>query len=242
MVTLQEGGDLCSQGIIQVRRDLWRSSNPASSPSMSKRLRLCKDFFSETWICPGIAIPQLDTKALEFDPFFLDVSICDLYKAVNSWAEWNLLDWRDMGLWLSVPGPSLKQTSICWVGWNSVVLKVLFNSNHSVINVWKLKKIAFKFEQHYMIFFLAWLCCWCWTLSLHSFPTHRWLLLVGMWQMATATEKLPFVCWCFHWAGGLGWQILQQPCLVWTSTNKTKPITAYFLQCWEETALYNKVY
>lgn len=76
VVTLQEGGDLCSQGIIQVRRDLWRSPNSASSPSMSKRLRLCKDFFSET--CPGIAIPQLDTNALEFDPFFLGASICDL--------------------------------------------------------------------------------------------------------------------------------------------------------------------
>lgn len=36
-----------------------------------------------------------------------------------------------------------------------MVLKVLFNSNHSVINVWKFKKRAFKFEQHYMIFFFS---------------------------------------------------------------------------------------
>lgn len=83
VVSLQEGGDLCSQGIIQVRRDLWRPSNWASSPNMSKGLRLCKDFFSEIWICPRIAIPQLDAKALEFELFFLDASICDLYKAVK---------------------------------------------------------------------------------------------------------------------------------------------------------------
>lgn len=74
VVTLQEGGDLCSQGIIQIRRDLWRSSNPDSSPSMSKGLRLCTDFFSETWMCSRIAIPQLDTKALEFELVLLDAS------------------------------------------------------------------------------------------------------------------------------------------------------------------------
>jgi len=47
-VSLQERGDSWSQGIVQVGRDLWRSSNPASTPSRSNELRRRKDFSSET--------------------------------------------------------------------------------------------------------------------------------------------------------------------------------------------------
>lgn len=62
-----------------------------------------------------------------------------------------------------------------------------------------------------------------------SFIPHTQMAFVGG-DVADGynNKKLLSVCWCFAGAGGLGWQILQQLCLVWTSPNKAKPITGYF--------------
>lgn len=183
-------------------------------------LNMFKDSHSTTWY-----------KSLIIWAVF---SWCLPLRPLESSQKWNLLDWSDIGLWLWVPVPSLKQTWICRVGLNLVVFNILFNSNYSVIYVWKFFKNCFQVWAWFFTWFF-WngyteKYYWSWTLSFYSFPTHKWLLLMGMWHMATTTENLLFVCWCFVWAGSLGWQILKQPCLVWTSTDKAKSITGYFLQ------------
>lgn len=194
---------------------------------MSKGLRLCKDFFSETWICLRIAIPQLDTKTLEFELFLLDASLH--LRPLESSEQWNLLGWRDTGLWHFVPVP---EADLNMQG------EVEFGGPYSPFQLKpfcdlcvKIKKIiASKFEQYYMIF-LAWLC-WKILLVLNSvspFISHMQMAFVSEDVADGCNNKiLLFNCWCFVWARGLGWQILKQLCLIWTSTNKAKSIAGYF--------------
>lgn len=107
------------------------------------------------------------------------------------------------GFFWCLPVWPLESSETCWAGealagcgsGHLMVLKVLFNSNHSIVYVWKFQRIASKLEQHCMIF-LAWLC-WETLLILSTVPpcislTHTQMAFVGGDVADGYNRKPPF--------------------------------------------------